>query len=231
VELRAYARTLLRRWWLPVVFALLAGGVAYAVSAQARPTYRATAQLSVLPSIVDFFTGEAVQRLLNNYSLQLRSRTFADLVAAQLGTPGDGDRIMGSIKAVAAPAEYRIAIEVDDADPLRARDVANAAARAFVEKVRAENAGREKRDIEVQVLDLAQTPGAPVSPRPLRTAAGAGVLGAAVGVGLAFLLEYVDYHRPPPRRRSTRPGVPPKARRRRRAVSPREREPMVATYE
>jgi succinoglycan biosynthesis transport protein ExoP len=243
VELRAYARTLLRRWWLPVGFAVLAAAVAYAVAAQAAPTYRATAQLSVLPSVVDFFTGEAVQRLLNNYSLQLRSRAFAGLVAEQLGAPGtsgspgssQADQVFGKIKAVAAPSDYRIAIEVDDPDPQRARDVANAAARAFVEKIRAENAGRERRDIEVQVLDLASTPGSPVSPRPLRTALGAGVLGVAVGVGAAFLLEYVEYHRPP-----TRPGGPPGSgsrrgstiRRRRPATfSQRKREAPVTAYE
>ena len=83
---------------------------------------------------------------------------------------------------MAAPSEYRIAIEVDDADPERARDVANAAARAFVDKISAENAGREKRDIEVQILDLAPPPGAPVSPRPKRDALGAALLGAALGV-------------------------------------------------
>jgi hypothetical protein len=104
-----------------------------------------------------------------------------------------------------------------------------------VEKIRAENAGRERRDIEVQVLDLAATPGSPVSPRPLRTALGAAVLGVAVGVGAAFLLEYVEYHRPPPR-----PGGPPGSgsrrgstiRRRRPATfSQRKREAPVTAYE
>jgi capsular polysaccharide biosynthesis protein len=204
VELQAYARILLKRWWLPLAFALIAGGVAYAASSRAAPTYRASAQLSVLPTVVDFFTGEAVQRLLSNYSLQLRSRPFAALVAEQMGPPTTGADVLGKIKAVAAPAEYRIAIEVDDADPQRARDIANAALRAFVEKIRAENAGRERREIEVQVLDLAETPGAPFAPRPRRDAAGAALLGAAAGVGAAFLLEYIAYHRPP--RRRAEPG-------------------------
>jgi uncharacterized protein involved in exopolysaccharide biosynthesis len=215
MELRAYARVLLRRWWLPLLFAALASGGAYVASSRATPTYRATAQLSVTPSIVDYFTGEAVQRLLNNYSLQLKSRGFAALVAEQLGTAGappagptgnggayspplagGSPALQGKIKAVASPSEYRIAIEVDDADPGRAQAIANAAAQAFVEKMQAENAGREKHDVEVQVLDLAERPGAPVSPSPKRTAAGAGLLGAALGVGAVFLLEYLDDHGP-----------------------------------
>ena len=127
--------------------------------------------------------------------------------------------MLGKIKAVAAPAEYRIAIEVDDADPRRARDIANAALRAFVEKIRAENAGRERRDIEVQVLDLAETPGAPFAPRPRRDAAGAALLGAAAGVGAAFLLEYVSSHRPP--RRPAGPGSPIRRPYGRRRAEPR----------
>jgi receptor protein-tyrosine kinase len=232
VELRTYARILLRRWWLPVAFALIAAGVGYGVSAQAAPTFRATSQLSVLPSIVDYFTGEAVQRLLNNYSLQLKSRAFAGLAAQRLPTPGRAEDVVGKIRAVAAPAEYRIAIEVDDADPARARDIANAAATAFVEKIRAENAGREKRDIEVQVLDLAELPGAAISPRPKRNAAGASILGAGLGIAAAFLLEYVDYHRP--HRRSGTPGAPGGSGsrhrdplRRRRALSARPSPPEL----
>jgi uncharacterized protein involved in exopolysaccharide biosynthesis len=221
VELRAYVRTLLRRWWIPVGFGLIAGAVAYVFALQSAPVYRATAQLSVLPSIVDYFTGEAVQRLLNNYSLQLRSRAFAGLVAEELSAPGarpagaplSADQLQGRIKAVAAPAEYRIAVEVDDADPERARDIANAAALAFVTKIRADNAGREKRDIEVQILDPATTPGSPVSPRPRRDALGAALLGGALGVGLVFLMEYLDLHRPPAGRDRT--GAGPGSRRRR----------------
>jgi receptor protein-tyrosine kinase len=208
VELRAYVRTLLRRWWIPVGFGLIAGAVAYVFALQSAPVYRATAQLSILPSVVDYFTGEAVQRLLNNYSLQLRSRAFAGLAAEELnapsvpgggrpaGAPLGADQLQGRIKAVAAPSEYRIAVEVDDADPERARDIANAAARAFVVKIRADNAGREKRDIEVQILDPATTPGSPVSPRPRRDALGAALLGGALGVGVVFLVEYLDFRRP-----------------------------------
>jgi uncharacterized protein involved in exopolysaccharide biosynthesis len=233
----------LRRWWIPVGLGLIAGAVAYLFAVQSAPVYRATAQLSVLPSVVDYFTGEAVQRLLNNYSLQLRSRAFAGLVAEELSAPGSAggtsgtpsgtpsgtrlagavgvDQLHGRIKAVAAPSEYRIAVEVDDADPDRARDVANAAVRAFVAKINAENAGREKRDIEVQILDLASAPGSPVSPRPRRDALGAALLGGALGVGVVFLLEYLDDHRPPAGPGGTRPGP-----RRRRPVTRRTaREP------
>jgi capsular polysaccharide biosynthesis protein len=100
--------------------------------------------------------------------------------------------LAGKVKAVAAPSEYRIAIEVDDADPVRAQAIANAAADAFVQQIRAENEGKEKRDISIAVLERADLPGAPFAPRPKRDAAGAAVAGALIGLALAFLLEFWD---------------------------------------
>ncbi|HEX2183926.1 MAG TPA: Wzz/FepE/Etk N-terminal domain-containing protein [Chloroflexota bacterium] len=190
MEFQTYARILLRRWWLILGLAAVAAAVAYGYAVRATPMYRATAQLSVTPSVIDYFTGEAVQRLLNNYSWRLRSPSFAAQVGAKLNPPDEG--LAGKIKAVASPSEYRIAIEVDDARPARAQAIANAAATTFAELIRTENAGRERRDIEVQVLELAAEPGAPFQPRPRRDAFGAAILGALIGAGLAFLLEYLD---------------------------------------
>ena len=190
MEFRTYARILLRRWPLILLMAGLAAGAALVYAARAPRVYRATAHLSVTPSIIDFYTGEAIQRLLNNYALQLKSTRFAAQIAGRLQPPEPVERVAGKVRAVAASSEYRIAIEVDDADPVRAQQIANAAAAGFVEKIRAEAAGREKRDIEIEVLEEAAVPGAPFTPRPRRDAFGAAILGAIIGAGLAFLLEF-----------------------------------------
>lgn len=221
MELRHYARAFLRRWPVIALFAALAAGTAYSYSIQAPRLYRATAHLSVTPSIVDFFTGEAVQRLLNNYALRLRSKSFAAEIASSVGPGTRAENVAGKIRAVAATHEYRISIEVDDADPVRAQSIANAAAFGFVEKIRAETAGREKQDVYLEVLEQAELPGAPFSPRPARDALGAAFVGALIAALLALLLESWDdtvrspeeaasllgYHvlgRIPP---TTRPGV------------------------
>ena len=193
MELRHYAHALLKRWPLITLFALLAAGGAFAYSAQAPRVYRATAQLSVTPSIVDFFTGEAVQRLLNNYALRLRSPTFAAEFASRGGATTA--EVAGKVRAVAAPSEFRISIEVDDADPERAQRIANAAAFGFVEKLRAETAAREKQDrqdVFVEVLEPAGLPAAPFSPRPRRDALGGALVGALLAGALALLLEAWD---------------------------------------
>jgi capsular polysaccharide biosynthesis protein len=192
VEFRAYARTLLRFWALILALAALAALAAFGYSLRAPRIYRATAQLSVTPSVIEFFTGEAVQRLLSNYSLRLRSRLFAAQLADSARPALKPEQVAGKIRAVAAPSDYRIDIEVDDADPAVAQQVANAAATAFVGQIRDENAGKDRHDIAIDILEYADQPASPVSPRPKRDALGAGILGGLIGVGLAFLLEYWD---------------------------------------
>jgi receptor protein-tyrosine kinase len=192
MDLRTYLGILARRWPLIVGLAALAGATAYLSAVRAPRVYRATAQLSVTPTSIDFFKGEAVQRLLNNYTWQLRSRDFAARIAPAVQPPAAPEALAGKIKAVAAPSEYRIAIEVDDPDPARAQAIANAAAVGFVDLILAEVAGNEKWEVQVKVLDRAELPAAPVSPRPKRDAAGAGILGALLGIGLALLLEFWD---------------------------------------
>ncbi len=185
MELGAYVRIVLDRWRTIAAIVVLAGAVAYGTSVQSPVTYRATASLSVTPSIVEYWTGQAVERLLNNYALQIRSRPFAAAVARDAGLPvGILD---GRLRAVAAPTEFRVSIEFDDADAQEASRIANLAGAAFVAKIRAEIAGKDRQDIRLEVLEPATTPDAPISPRPGRAAAGGALAGAIIGAALAAL--------------------------------------------
>ncbi len=44
----------------------------------------------------------------------------------------------------------------------------------------------------VQIIDVAKIPENPVKPRPLFNIAIAGVLGVMLGIGVVFLIEYLD---------------------------------------
>jgi capsular polysaccharide biosynthesis protein len=192
MDIRAYAVVLLRRWPLILLFALLAAGTAYVYGSRAPRVYRATAQLAVTPVEIDFFKGEAVQRLLTNYAARIRSRGFASEFAPRIAPGLKGEDIAGKVRAVAAPSDYRISIEVDDGDPVRAQEIANAAAFGFAERIRIENSSREKRDVDVEVLEPADVPGSPFSPRPRRDALGAALVGALLAGILAFILEFLN---------------------------------------
>ena len=195
MELRQYARILVRRLPIILLLAAIGSSAAYAYAAGAPRLYRATAHLSVTPSTIDFFTGEAVQRLLNNYALRLRSNAFAAEFAPRISPAARGDDVAGKVRAVAAPQEFRISVEVDDPDPARAQQIANAAAYGFVEKIRGESAARsnqEKQDIYLEVYEPAGLPGTPSSPRPRRDALGGALIGAIIAGALALLLEALD---------------------------------------
>ena len=190
MEFSAYARIVLQRWRVIVALILLATVTAYVTNAQGPLTYRATASLSVTPSIVEYWTGQAVERLLNNYALQIRSRPFASIVAKAAGLPEDA--LTGRIRAVAAPGEFRLSLEVDDADAEQASIIVNLAANAFVSKIRTEISGKERQDIRLEVLEPAFRPDSPVSPRPTRAGLGGAVAGALLGAGLAVILTFWD---------------------------------------
>ena len=185
MELAAYAQIVRDFWKTIAVLVLVAGAVAYGTSVQSPTTYRATASLSVTPSIVEYWTGQAVERLLNNYALQIRSRPFAATVARDAGLPVGA--LDGRLRAVAAPTEFRVSIEIDDADAEESARLVNLAGAAFVTKIRSEIAGKERQDIRLEVLEPATKPDAPISPRPGRAAAGGALAGAIIGAALAGL--------------------------------------------
>jgi len=80
-----------------------------------------------------------------------------------------------------------IRITVQDKDPGFAMDLANALAQVFMEQV----VSIMKLD-NVQIIDVAKIPEEPVKPRPLLNTAIAGVLGVMLGMGVVFLIEYLD---------------------------------------
>jgi len=185
MDLAAHARIVLDRWRTIVALVVIAGTVAYGTSLQSPVTYRATASLSVTPSIVEYWTGQAVERLLNNYALQIRSRPFAATVARDAGLPAGA--VDGRLRAVAAPSEFRVSIEIDDASAAEAARLANLAGAAFVAKIRGEIAGKERQDIRLEILEPATDPDGPISPRPGRAAAGGALAGAIIGAAFATL--------------------------------------------
>ncbi len=193
MEFRRYIGILIRSWPLMVLCGLVGLAGAYTYSVQTPRTYRTTAALSVTPSVIEYWTGQAVERLLNNYTLRLKSGAFLervtqDLVAQQ--HPLGAGEVAGKVQAIASGGEFRITIQVDDANAQRAQAIANAVAERFVHEMAVENYAREKRDIEVALLDRAGLPSAPFSPRPRRAAAAGLILGAMVGLLAGVLLEY-----------------------------------------
>ena len=77
-----------------------------------------------------------------------------------------------------------------DTDPERAREVVNTVARTASDRISDSGAGAS--GIEASVWEYASVPEAPAGLDPLRIGMLALGLGLMLGVGLTFLLEYLD---------------------------------------
>jgi capsular polysaccharide biosynthesis protein len=100
--------------------------------------------------------------------------------------------VAGSITVSSIEADLLIQIDADRADPLQARDIAQTSAEVFVEQITAHMLKQDKRDrVEVTMRDYA-LPGHLHKPKWKVNALAGAILGAVVGVAIAFLLEWLE---------------------------------------
>jgi len=126
-------------------------------------------------------------RLVNTYREITTSNRVLHRVIDALGIEMTADEVRGMVSVTALRDTEIIRISVENTDPNFASNLANAIAHVFMEEVvelmRIEN---------VHIIDEARLPEYPIRPQPLLNLALAGVLGFMLGLGLVFLIEYLD---------------------------------------
>ena len=126
-------------------------------------------------------------RLVNTYREITTSNRVLYRVIDALGIEMSADEMRAMVVVTSLRDTEIIKISVENTDPAFASNLANAIAQVFMEEVveimRIEN---------VHIIDEAMLPENPVRPRPLLNIALAGVLGFMLGLGLIFLIEYLD---------------------------------------
>ncbi len=127
------------------------------------------------------------QKLVSTYGELIKTRAVSDKVIANLKLPISYSQFGSKVNVSLAKDTEIIKIQVTDGDPALAADIANETAEVFMETV------KEIMKVEnVQVIDPAQMPTVPISPRPLMNIGIAGVLGVMLGIFIAFLKEFLD---------------------------------------
>lgn len=191
---RHHLQAVRRYRWLVLTLGLLGavgGGLASLLQA---PVYKANVQLFFSPN----FPTSDIRQLDTggNYILQ-RVRSYTEIannpevagaVIARLGLPYSREELMSRISVTGKASTAVLTIEVGDAAPERARDIANAIADEFPGFIgRLEKpTGVERPPVKVTVVRPATTPPAPESPRPL-TDVGLGLAGGLfVGTATAI---------------------------------------------
>lgn len=127
------------------------------------------------------------QKLVSTYGQIAKSRLVSNEVIENLGLDFTPEQLGSKVNVSLVKDTEIIKIVVKDKDPELAARIANETAQVFIKNVvsimKIEN---------VQVIDKAEVPMNPVTPRINLNIAIAGVLGLMASMFLVFFLEYID---------------------------------------
>ncbi|WP_217586483.1 YveK family protein [Lentibacillus saliphilus] len=172
---------------------LIAAGISYFVL---TPTYQSTSQFIVNQGQQDPTAQYNVNdirtnlELISTYNVIIKSPAVLDDVVADLDLPYSSGVLGEKIQVSSEQNSQVVTVTATDPSSSMATEIANTVVEVFQEKIPVLMNGVDN----VSVLSEAKTAAdpTPVSPKPLLNIAIAIVLGGMVGVGLAFLLEYLD---------------------------------------
>jgi len=128
------------------------------------------------------------QKLLKTFSEIAKSRMVSEKVIKDLSLSISPDALQKKITVTSVGDTQMMTIKVTDLDPQIAASIANKLANIFKSEV-----AQLMKVQNVEIIDPAVVPTSPIKPRPMLNMAIAFVLALMIGVGLAFLLEYLDH--------------------------------------
>ncbi|RZT18918.1 receptor protein-tyrosine kinase [Mycobacterium sp. BK558] len=191
---------LLRNRWLTICITIVVVVLgAVVVTLMTTPLYKSSTRLFVSTaagsSLSDVYQGNRFsQERVVSYAELLMGRTLAQRTVDKLGLSMSADDLRAHVKATAKLDTVLINVDVLDASPVRARDIANTMSDEFVAMVREletpENGSRP--DARVVVEQRATIPDDPVVPNTNRNLAIGVLLGVALGIGIAVVRDILD---------------------------------------
>lgn len=182
------------RWWIVVIaVCLCVAAVSVYTLVFIEPEYQASTTLYVgkykETSADSSLYNELLvaQNLVKDYRQLIKSRMVTSIVIDEMGLPISAQGLAGKISVSSVQDTRVILISVNDTDPQAAMSIANKVAEVFTQKaidvMKVEN---------VQVIDTAILPAAPVSPNVKMNIAMAVVIGLVLGIAVVFLIEFLD---------------------------------------
>lgn len=193
ISLKELLRMFLRRWWILLICVMVSGGLAYAwTNYYMVPIYSSYTTLFVGKKTdqsginsTDLYLGSS---LIQDYREIAKSKQVAYEVMKELGITNMSAGVMSGRINVSQRNETRvIQISVNDPDPRKAMEMTNKVAEVFQKKV------IEIMQVEnVQIIDKAELQMYPISPNKRRNYIIGIIIGLALGVGIIFLIEFLD---------------------------------------
>jgi capsular exopolysaccharide synthesis family protein len=192
--LRDSLRVIRRRLWVISLVAIVLTGASMGFSLSQTPMYEASIRILVGQESGITETPNDVmglQQLTQTMTEGVSSRPVAKTVISQEGLriPLE-DFLNKRLSVEQVNATQFIQVDYRDPSPERARRVANAVGDVFSKHIR--EVSPSANAITATVWERAVVPDEPITPNPVRNSLLALGLGLLLGVGLAFLLEYLD---------------------------------------
>ncbi|MDQ0216274.1 capsular polysaccharide biosynthesis protein [Oikeobacillus pervagus] len=195
ISLRELMQTLRKRLRLIFIITFLAALVSGVVSYFfLTPIYQTSTQILVNQSKNEqqLYSTNEVQtnlQLINTYSVIMKSPAILNKVIKELNLEMTTDQLNEKITVQSEKDSQVVNMSVQDEDPKQAALIANKTAEVF-----------QKEIVKIMNIDnvtilakaVVKDDLAPIKPQPTLNIAIAVVVGLMAGVGLAFLLEYLD---------------------------------------
>ena len=195
INLRNLCRILRKRLWLITLITLIAATLSGIISFfLLTPVYQTNTQILVnqAKSEQQLYNAGAVQtnvQLISTYNDIIKSPAILDKVIQKLNLDSSATNLSSQIQVTSSENSQVAQITVQDTNAKRATEIANTTASVFQKEV-----PKIMNIDNVSILSKADlaTSKSPVKPKPFLNIAVALVVGLMIGIGLSFLLEYLD---------------------------------------
>ncbi|WP_148630462.1 YveK family protein [Bacillus sp. E214] len=195
ISLKDLFETLKKRAWfiimITVLAVLISGVTSFFIL---TPIYQSSTQLLVnqAKSEEAIYNSNQVQtnlQLIETYNVIMKSPAILDKVIEELDLKLSLSQLTNKITVASEQESQVVNVSVTDEDPHMAAKIANTTAEIFKEEI-----------VEIMKVDnvsiLAKATvsenASPIKPQPLLNIAIAMVVGLMIGVGISFLMEYLD---------------------------------------
>ncbi|MDG4850827.1 YveK family protein [Peribacillus frigoritolerans] len=194
ISIKDIFKTLKKRWKLIILLTLIAALISGAISYfLLTPVYQSSTQILVnqkqSENQLDSNQIRSNIDMINTYSVIIKSPAILGKVIDELDLNQSVDQLSQKITINSQENSQVFSLTVQDNNPAKAVEIANTVSSIFQKEI---------KDImkvdNVSILakaEVKENP-TPVKPSPLLNIAIAVVVGLMAGIGLAFLLEYMD---------------------------------------
>ncbi|KRF54331.1 capsular biosynthesis protein [Bacillus sp. Soil745] len=194
ISIQDIFKTLKKRWklimLLTLISALISGTISYFLL---TPVYQSSTQILVnqkqSENQLDSIQIKSNIDMINTYSVIIKSPAILGKVIGELDLDQSVDQLSEKITINSQENSQVFSLTVQDSNPTKAVEIANTVSETFQKEI------KDIMNVDnVSVLAKAEIKDepAPVKPNPVLNIAIAVVVGLMAGVGLVFLLEYMD---------------------------------------